>query len=418
MDRAGSATWAERAGATRGPGEGPLLPSRGVALATLRAALLVQDGPVLLTGESGVGKTWLCRRLRAGMPSPWRWVSVDLTPAIGAAELYRLILHGSGLPPGADPAEARTALGDLLADHSADGERWGLIVEEGHNASPGVLEELRVLGNRMGEPGSFAALVLVGQNRLARRMATRPLASFDARLVASVHLRPILVDELGEFLSRLRPDRAWTVDEVEHLHRDVGGNPRRALLRLGVRNEQHAALSEPPAHPTPTPQAARRAIAPAEVRSPVWEAPPVVPVKPPLHVGDGMIEVGWEPTPDLVSDPEPENDQEDRPASDGIGGMLATTDGPSLATEEIIDDHYAALQAWSEWAKNQGREPVSPVHPPGPDGPDDGPEPDDEERPRQAPLSPAHPSVWAEGEHAFAPYSQLFSRLRQSRDSL
>lgn len=431
MDRAESATWAERTGARRGRADDFLLPSRGKALVALKNALQSQDGPVLLTGEAGVGKTWLCRRLRAAMPSGWRWLSVDLSPAVGAPELYRLILHGLGLAACADPAEARTTLEDVLANGSADGERWGLIVEEGHNASPRVLEELRILGNRMGEPGAFSGLLIVGQNALARRLATRALAPLDARLVARVHLRPIAVEELREFLTRLHPDRSWTVDDVEDLHRAVEGNPRRTLLLVGLELKKTAGMAELPFRASPIPHAPayeQRAITTAEERPADWDVPPLMPVKPPLHVDEEMIEVGWEPSSDPGTDsesgPQVEDHQttrsSDEPAN-GQGPLRAKAGDRSKATEERIDDRYAAIQAWSEWALNQGREPVSAVPPPEPGGTDEGPadelDANDDERPRQAPVSPEHPSVWAEGEHAFAPYSQLFARLRQARDS-
>ena len=50
-----------------------------------------QAGPVLVTGEAGVGKTWLWRRLQAEMPRSWRWVVVDLPPALDSASLSRLM---------------------------------------------------------------------------------------------------------------------------------------------------------------------------------------------------------------------------------------------------------------------------------------------------------------------------------------
>src|SRR5262245_13903015 len=81
MDR----VWASTDGAgdlARRPATDELaLPSRGEAIVALRPVLEAQVGPVLVTGEAGVGKTWLWRRLQAEMLPSWRWAVVDVPPA-------------------------------------------------------------------------------------------------------------------------------------------------------------------------------------------------------------------------------------------------------------------------------------------------------------------------------------------------
>src|SRR4051812_26548365 len=67
MDRilaSNEGTGSGRGDLTRRPAtEDFALPSRGDALVTLRPALEGHVGPVLVTGEPGVGKSWLWRRL-------------------------------------------------------------------------------------------------------------------------------------------------------------------------------------------------------------------------------------------------------------------------------------------------------------------------------------------------------------------
>ena len=156
-----------------------VLPSRSVALAAMRDALDAQAGPVLVTGDAGVGKTWLCARLAAEVPGTWRWNTVDLTPALGPAGFYRLVLRGVGLEKSGllDPAAARGELEDALLEDAADGVRWALIVDEAHNCPDEVLEEIRELGNRLGAGGAVASLVLVGQSALAREVGERNMAA-------------------------------------------------------------------------------------------------------------------------------------------------------------------------------------------------------------------------------------------------
>src|SRR4051812_37488379 len=88
-----------------------VLPSRRPALELCRASLRL--GPVLLTGDAGVGKTWPWRNLDAGSPPSLPWVGVDLTPADEPADFYRLVGHALGLAP-ADPSISRPELVDFL----------------------------------------------------------------------------------------------------------------------------------------------------------------------------------------------------------------------------------------------------------------------------------------------------------------
>jgi len=412
MDRSRGVGWADRSVSRRGPGDDYVLPSRHEAAECLRAALESQAGPVVLTGEPGVGKTWLCRHLRRSMPTCWRWLIVDLSPAVGPTELYQLLLHGMGLTPAVGPAEARAAMTDALEAASADGERWGMIVEECHAAGTSVLEELRVVANRLGDPDALAGVIVTGQTSLTRRLATRPLAALGARVASCVHIRPFTVEEASDWLAEWEPTRVWSAIDVERLHRASGGYPLRIALHSAPRHEPRHVLQSRILRPRREPITSRTPE-PAPDPLPVEEPPgldrpaPILPPgKPPLHVDDEMIEVGWDASSDL-----PEADDESASA------ITSATRVPTLAaTEEAISDHYAALQAWSEWAQNQGREPVSALASPG----DDADAGDDEASGDSADggeAVPGHPGVRAEGQHAFAPYSQLFSRLRQSHES-
>lgn len=374
------------------PGDPFLLPSRRAVLELCRAA--IGSGPILLTGEAGVGKTWLRRKLEDETPGAPRWLEVDLTPADRPADLYRLIGHGLGMVGPGDSGPSRVDLGDFLADRHVEGDRRALAVEEAHNLSGDVWEEIRILANRLGRADGFSALALVGQTALARRFSTRPFASIEARLAARVHLGPIDADEAGELLARLRPARAWSTEEVEAVHRDAGGNPRRILRRVGS-----IGAIGPAARPSPPPE--RAEVAPAVVEaSPVGPARPSLmgPGKPPLRVEDNLIEVGWEP--------------EDASVFDESGELAALPVGVPAGAEggeEAVHDHYAALQAWHEWTENQGRR-GRPEPEPEPASPDE-----EAEAEATSPLAD-RPTLWADGEQRFAPFGQLFSRMTQARD--
>ncbi len=381
----------ERGGGVVGD-EGDALPSRAAAIESTRAALDGEPGPILLTGEAGAGKTWLVNRLAADRVVARRWLAVDLAPTTDPADFYCALGHGLGLY--ADEG-ARRPLGDFLAEQAVEGRDWVLVVDEAHNASADVLEELRLLSNRLGRPDGFAGLILAAQTRLARRLDTASLAGLAARISARVHLRPIDADEAADLLTllRFREGRSWSRAEVDDLHREAGGNPRR-LLRLANAGAPRPGDARLGAR-TPAPQ---RLLEPAATAS----EPPVRPRlgadRPPLRIEEGLIEVGW-------AGPELEDEPAAAPSPMLLPAETETAveeSSEGAGEDEPVRDHYAALQAWDEWARNQGRQPaIAEVSAP-PIAPDDDSQDED------PPLVQSHPS------QDFAPYSQLFSRLKRA----
>ena len=153
--------------------------------------------------------------------------------------------------------------------------------------------------------------------------------------------------------------------------------------------------------------------------------PLLVPSRPPLRVEEGLIEVGWggnleaeaavsagETVAPLVAAAPAAGE------SESPGEETTLEQEGELPSEEMIEDHYAALQAWTEWAKNRGR--ASSPSATGAGKKAEHPTvatatmAQDEDQPDTVEGSPA-PGLRAELQHEHAPYSQLFSRLRQSK---
>jgi general secretion pathway protein A len=297
-----------------------------------------------------------------------------------------------------------------------------LVVEEAHNLSFDLWEEVRVLANRLGRPGGFTSMILVGQTTLAQRIATRPFAAIEARLSARVHLGPIGVDEAGQLLGQTRAGHVWTVEELESLHRDASGNPGRLLRLAGAGIESADRLLDPtpkppaidrhhvgiatgaelaPSPPSPSPHSTSQT---AQVSPSTRPAPLTGPAKPPILVEENVIEVGWA--------------AEETTEPDARVGSNARIDGPKDAiggNEEAVQDHYAALQAWREWAENQARQVASSAETDS-DELDEELEDDTTDPVSTSPPRSDRPTVRAEGEQKFAPFGHLFTRMAQARE--
>jgi type II secretory pathway predicted ATPase ExeA len=378
--------------------DAPILPSRQPALAAMTA--VHDDGPILITGEPGIGKTWLAHRFGLITPRTPRWLEVDLTPSTERDDLFRSIANGLGLDDTVRSRHLRFTIAQVLAEESIEGRRWGLVIDEAQVASSEMLEEIRVLCNRLGRADGFATIVILGQTPLSRRLDRRALSALEARLAAQIHLRPIDADEANLLLDHAIGVGVFAADEVDDLHRASSGNPQR-LLRLAAASLGTRVGLEGPRGSSPSRTAA---------------SPPILPSRPPLRVEEGMIEVGWDSEPDAAPATTPGVAAVRQPVESAtVGDRAAESSSETAVADHPVADHYAALQAWNEWAENHGRGPT--VESSDPNSVLDlGQE-------RDAPagattLSPIgeHPQVWAEGQQGFAPYSQLFSRLRPHRD--
>jgi len=434
--------------------------SRRQVLARLRAAVLSRArGPVLVTGEPGAGKTWLSRRLVAGLPAGWRPSYVALTASLDALDFMALAAHNLGLAESSRVSTARLGLEAALRDEWSDGRNWILIVDDAERGVPEVWDEIQVLGDQAGSPGGFAALLVLSQTELIRMSATRSFRSFAVSLNEHHHLAPLDLDEARELLGLSARTDEQEALILEELHRDAAGNPRR-LLHLaesepaitrartgGVnvanrpiapsgsgstnghsvaaprRDHQPAKLSNETLESTgpiagPGKPSVIASEQPIRIEKPsaapsVAQPPALIPAKPPIRIEDGLVEVGWEG--DLAA----EYIGPEEPFSPSPESAAATATTP--IQETVVEDHYAALQAWTERSTNRQRtrieagphpdqltsaavEPAELEEPSIPDEPDDS----------ELQDAPTPAKIRAEGQHDFAPYSQLFTRLRQS----
>ncbi|MDR3621889.1 MAG: ATP-binding protein [Paludisphaera borealis] len=411
--------------------------SRRAALESLRSTTLGSKaaGPILITGESGAGKTRLWGRLADELPSGWRFAVVQAAPAVDPVDFLSLTASRLGVAASDRLATNRLAIASALQDESADGRSWVLVVENAHHASPEVWTEIEALsacGSPRVEHG-FAAVLLIGRTELTRRFAGRSFQTLANRLAGHIHLPPLDVEEASQLLASIHPNRLDAA-EIEPLHRDAAGNPRTLLRLAETRGLGRSATPSPSAPapaqlqpaarhvqataPSPSLEASPRPVTRPEARptpvviaETILEPPPLVPSRPPLREEEGLIEVGWSGSLDAENAPSIEASE------------LDESDETAVATaplgEETIEDRYAALQAWAEWARNRGRlnpstestdEPAEDVDP------DSGTDDElDLESVEDASEAEFGTDVRAEGEHDHAPYSQLFTRLRQPK---
>ena len=168
--------------------------------------LIELRGIGLLTGESGSGKTTVCRGVTDALhPELFRICYVALTTG-NAMDMYKCITAELGLPVEHYRASAYRAIQSEITRLACEARRQPvLIIDEAHHLRNDVLEDLRLLTNFAMDSESRLCLLLVGLTQLRRRLSMAVHESLAQRLIVQHHLRGLEREELEHYLThRLR----------------------------------------------------------------------------------------------------------------------------------------------------------------------------------------------------------------------
>jgi type II secretory pathway predicted ATPase ExeA len=215
-------------------------PARYVATAliedgrrTLLRSIERAEGPGLIVGPAGTGKSMLCRVLAGELADRFGVALLVSGRFARRRELLQAILHELGLPyRGLEEGELRLSLLDAL--HPAPTRQDGLllIVDEAHSLNFRLLEEIRMLTNLVRDGVPRVRVVLAGNNILEERFANPKLNSFSQRLAARVYLDSLDSSETTNFVRAQiaavggDPSRLFDNEALRCVHRASDGTPR------------------------------------------------------------------------------------------------------------------------------------------------------------------------------------------------
>lgn len=200
----------------------------------LLQCLVRGDGPALLLGAPGVGKTMLLEVLSADLAQQGLCVvRLASTQLCTRRALLQAILHGLGAPyRDREEGELRLALTDLLGDTTATGEGVALLVDEAQTLPVRLLEELRVLANVAVDGAPRLRLLLAATHALDEAFTAPELDAFSQRIAARCYLDPLNRDETARYVRAHvavaggDPDRLLAHDVYETITRASDGLPR------------------------------------------------------------------------------------------------------------------------------------------------------------------------------------------------
>jgi type II secretory pathway predicted ATPase ExeA len=217
------------------PVVGNYFPTQAIESARQALVRIIEraEGPGLVVGPAGVGKTLLLRVLAEHFSDVFRIALLSGTRIDTRKALLQNILFEMGVPyRGMDEGELRLGLIDSLRPSDSCRNGILLLVDEAHTLPLRLLDEIRMITNVVRDGQPRARLVLAGGSAMEERFANPKLESFNQRIAARCYLQSLSREETFEFVRAQiswvggDPDALFPEDAIRAVYQATDGIPR------------------------------------------------------------------------------------------------------------------------------------------------------------------------------------------------
>ncbi len=176
-------------------------PSYNEVLASLYYGLENAKGLIVLTGEVGTGKTtalrWILRRLDSSVLAAYVF-----NPSLSIDEFYHHVTQMLGIKDWTNKSELLNTMGKVLEERHRRGLRTVIIIDEAHELSDYVLEEIRLLLNFESDNAKHLQIVLTGQPELREKLNQQNLRQLKQRVALRCSMHPFPnVEEVDRYIT-------------------------------------------------------------------------------------------------------------------------------------------------------------------------------------------------------------------------
>ena len=177
-------------------------PGYNEVLASLYYGLENAKGLIVVTGEVGTGKTtalrWILRRLDSSVLAAYMF-----NPRLSVEEFYTQLTQMLGIKEWNNKAELLHTLGRVLEDRHRRGLRTVLVIDEAHDLSEYLLEEVRLLLNFESDNAKHLQIILTGQPELRDKLNLPSLRQVKQRVALRCHVPALKsVQELEAYITQ------------------------------------------------------------------------------------------------------------------------------------------------------------------------------------------------------------------------
>ncbi len=208
------------------------------AKAYLEYGVMRNEGFIVITGEVGAGKTTVVRGLLDSLDADKVVAANLVTTQLDAEDTLRMVGAAFGVRvKDVSKSDLLMALEAFLVNHTSQGKRCLLIVDEAQNLSHRAVEELRMLSNFQYGQQALLQTFLIGQPEFRAILQSPGMQQLRQRVTATCHIGPLdLAETQGYIEHRLKcagaaPERpSFDAAAYEAIFKGAGGIPRRINL--------------------------------------------------------------------------------------------------------------------------------------------------------------------------------------------
>ncbi len=192
-----------------------------------------REGFVVITGEIGCGKTTLIQKLLSELDENVLVAKIFQTQ-LDEVEFLQAVLVEFGLNPfNAKKVELIDMLNTFLLDNFLQLKQLVLVIDDAHNLSLKVLEEIRMLSGLETRKEKVLHVILVGQPSLNDMLDSPEMEQLMQRIRLRYHIKSLSEHDTRDYIQhRLRiagaedPEKIFLPDTFPIVFRYTGGLPR------------------------------------------------------------------------------------------------------------------------------------------------------------------------------------------------
>lgn len=204
------------------------------AIAHLTYAVMKGEGFSVITGEPGVGKTTVCRSFLEQLDHNIQSAYIHDARGLNPLQLLNRINTTLQIPGKYYNIKDLTdTLNEFLIQKTRAGQKVALFIDDAHELSSEVLEQVRLLSNLETTRHKLLQIILIGRPELSDRLDSRELRQIGQRVSVNWYINPLSYEETLAYVQHRisvaseGPPVRFDQSAVRPLYRFTNGIPRR-----------------------------------------------------------------------------------------------------------------------------------------------------------------------------------------------
>ena len=213
------------------------------AIEGLLNGIRTRKGFLLLSAESGMGKTMVLECLMDRLKQEKIEYGFIFNSRLAVGDLFEMLHADFGLETASlTKTSVLIALNNLLLKFAGEGKTVALLVDDAHQLSQDVLEEIELMSNLETRQGKLLQVVFAARPEFELRLGEDALRGLRSRVMRRFRLGPLSEEETAGYIGvRLnhKPGHTRVPESLfGEIHRHTGGVPRMITALCGAAIER------------------------------------------------------------------------------------------------------------------------------------------------------------------------------------